>query len=90
MTRRSRAGLDRRSLLSMGGTAIAATSLSSSASTAAAQPTERQVAITEGTNIAVSAAPDGKTLAFDLYGVIWTLPVQGGAARRLTDDLTEG
>ncbi len=88
-----RQGVDRRRVLSLGGTAIAATSMAApgrAADSAKGHDTPRDVSITQGTNIAVSASPDGKTLAFDLYGVIWTLPVGGGAARRLTDDLTDG
>lgn len=93
MGKSPRGGVDRRRLLSLGGTALAASSLAAPIAASAeskAPPALRKVAVTEGTNIAVSAAPDGKTLAFDLYGVIWTLPVAGGAARRLTDDLTDG
>jgi Tol biopolymer transport system component len=88
-----RDGVDRRRLLSMGGTAIAASSLAAPAAAAArarGRKAAQMVAVSEGTNIAVSAAPDGRTLAFDLYGVIWTLPVAGGRARRITDDLTDG
>ncbi len=85
-------GVDRRRVLSLGGTAVAAASVAGSAAAAkgARRRGERQVRVHEGTNIAVAASPDGKTLAFDLYGVIWTVPVEGGAARRLTDDLTDG
>ncbi|HEX7948571.1 MAG TPA: amidohydrolase, partial [Phenylobacterium sp.] len=86
-------GVDRRALLSLGGTVIAASSLAAPtalAAKAAGGSAPISVTITEGTNIAVSASPDGKTLAFDLFGVIWTLPVGGGKARRLTDDLTDG
>jgi len=86
MRKPPRQGVDRRVVLSIGGAGIAASSL---AAPAAAQAM-RQVTVTEGTNIAVSASPDGKTLAFDLYGVIWTIPVTGGPAKRLTDDLTDG
>ena len=35
--------------------------------------------------MAVAAAPDGRTLAIDLQGSIWTLPSAGGTARRITD-----
>src|SRR3989344_149868 len=93
MRKSPRGGVDGRRLLSMGGTAIAASSLAAPAAVGAPskdRPAVRQVTVTEGTNIAVSAAPDGRTLAFDLYGVIWTIPVAGGPARRLTDDLTDG
>ena len=54
-----------------------------------APPTARaqQVALTEGTNIAVALSPDGGTLAFDLVGRIWVMPVGGGDATPLTDPL---
>jgi len=93
MRKPPRHGVDRRRVLSLGGAGIAASSLAAPAAAAdKARGVEapRQVTITEGTNIAVAASPDGRTLAFDLYGVIWTLPLAGGAARRLTDDLTDG
>ncbi len=93
MSKPPREGVDRRSLLSMGGTALAAASVAAPAAAAGKARggrRTRQVTVREGTNIAVSAAPDGKTLALDLFGVIWTLPVGGGTARRLTDDLTDG
>ncbi len=92
MTGSRRGGVDRRRLLSLGGTAIAASALTtpSMAVEAAAPKGSKRVTVTEGTNIAVAASPDGKTLAFDLFGVIWTLPVAGGKATRLTDDLTDG
>ena len=78
MDKPQRRGVDRRRLMSLGGTAIAASSLATTgraAETASGQQASRQVTITEGTNIAVSASPDGKVLAFDLFGVIWTLPI---------------
>ena len=43
------------------------------------------VTITEGTSMAVAVSPDGRTLAIDLQGSIWTLPAAGGAATRITD-----
>ena len=39
----------------------------------------------EGTSMAVSIAPDGKTLALDLQGSLWVLPAKGGRARRISD-----
>jgi Tol biopolymer transport system component len=43
------------------------------------------VTVTEGTSMAVAVSPDGRTLAIDLQGSIWTLPVTGGPAKRITD-----
>jgi Tol biopolymer transport system component len=47
------------------------------------------VAVNEGTSMSVAASPDGRTLAIDLQGSIWTLPVSGGAARRITDEYND-
>src|SRR5215470_15711099 len=43
------------------------------------------VTVHEGTSMSVSVSPDGRTLAIDLQGSIWTLPSTGGAAKRITD-----
>jgi Tol biopolymer transport system component/imidazolonepropionase-like amidohydrolase len=40
----------------------------------------------EGTWMTVDAAPDGKTLVFDLLGHVYSIPVEGGDARVLTGD----
>jgi Tol biopolymer transport system component len=42
------------------------------------------VTVSEGTSMAVAVSPDGKMLAIDLQGSIWTLPATGGTARRIT------
>jgi Tol biopolymer transport system component len=47
------------------------------------------VLLTEGTNVAIALSPDGRTLAMDLQGILWTLPAAGGTARRLTGDLDD-
>ncbi len=43
------------------------------------------VVVHEGTSMSVSISPDGRTLAIDLQGSVWTLPATGGAARQVTD-----
>ena len=45
----------------------------------------REVTVDEGTSMSVAASPDGRTLAIDLQGSLWTLPATGGPARRITD-----
>jgi Tol biopolymer transport system component len=50
---------------------------------------EHYVTLVEGTNIAAAVSPDGSTIAFDLYGVLWLVSTTGGIARRLTDDYSE-
>src|SRR3954470_522320 len=43
------------------------------------------VTVHEGTSMSVAVSPDGRTLAVDLQGSIWTLPSAGGQAKRITD-----
>src|ERR1051325_4037777 len=52
---------------------------------AAPAPTKIDVTVHEGTSMSVGVSPDGKTLAIDLQGSIWTLPATGGTATRITD-----
>src|SRR4029453_7374491 len=53
-----------------------------------AQPGGRDVRLTlhEGTSMAAALAPDGRPLAIDLLGALWTVGVDGGAAKRILDD----
>ncbi|NIJ54742.1 amidohydrolase family protein [Dyadobacter arcticus] len=46
-----------------------------------------KVTLTEGTNIAIALSPDKKTIAMDLQGTIFTIPVSGSNAKALTDEL---
>lgn len=50
---------------------------------------ERTIAFTttEGTYMNLDVSPDGKTLVFDLLGDLYTLPIDGGEAVRLTSGL---
>src|ERR1700733_11391916 len=38
----------------------------------------------EGPNMAAALSPDGRTLAIDLLGTLWTMPAQGGVATAIT------
>lgn len=46
-----------------------------------------KVTLTEGTNMAMALSPDKQTIAMDLQGTIWVLPVTGGKAKAITDAL---
>lgn len=42
---------------------------------------------TEGTWMSLDVSPDGRTVVFDLLGDLYTLPITGGTARRLTSGM---
>ena len=50
---------------------------------------ERKIKLTtdEGTWMSLDVSPDGKTIAFDLLGDIYKLPIEGGKAKRITRGL---
>ncbi|HJZ77933.1 MAG TPA: hypothetical protein VKE51_39665, partial [Vicinamibacterales bacterium] len=48
-------------------------------------PRNVHLTLHEGTNMAASLSPDGRTIAIDLLGTLWTMPVQGGTATAITD-----
>jgi Tol biopolymer transport system component len=48
-------------------------------------PAAIDVTVSEGTSMSVARSPDGRTLATDMQGSIWTLPAAGGAMTRITD-----
>ena len=51
----------------------------------ASTPALIDVTVHEGTSMSVAVSPDGRTLAIDMQGSIWTLPSTGGPATRITD-----
>ncbi|MGH9220923.1 MAG: amidohydrolase, partial [Vicinamibacterales bacterium] len=52
----------------------------------ASGPQPVSLTIREGTSMAAALSPDGRTLMIDLLGSLWTLPSDGGSARRVTDE----
>src|ERR1700756_2388613 len=49
----------------------------------------RSVIVTEGTNVTLTLSPDHKTIIMDLQETLWSLPIAGGVAKRLTDPFLE-
>ena len=56
---------------------------------AAKNSSTRTVTVTEGTNVNVTVSPDHKTIIMDLQETLWSLPIGGGTAKRLTDPFLE-
>ena len=51
-----------------------------------AQPARAvHVTLHEGTSMAAALSPDGRTIAIDLLGTLWTMPAGGGVAKPITD-----
>ncbi|MEJ7933725.1 amidohydrolase family protein [Sphingobium sp. AN558] len=47
------------------------------------------VTVQDCTNVALSLSPDGKKIAFDLLGILWTMPAGGGPLTRLSGDFDD-
>jgi len=47
-------------------------------------PVPFAVTLDEGTWISLDVSPDGRTIVFDLLGDLYTLPINGGSATRIT------
>ena len=45
-----------------------------------------RLTLTEGTSMAGALSPDGRTIALDVLGVIWTVGIDGGPATRILAD----
>jgi Tol biopolymer transport system component len=65
--------------------AAALTSTVASGQRPSGGPVLIDVTVREGTSMSVAISPDGRTLAVDLQGSIWTVPAGGGALTRITD-----
>ncbi|HSF41702.1 MAG TPA: amidohydrolase family protein [Thermoanaerobaculia bacterium] len=48
---------------------------------------EVAIDVTEGTWMSVDVSPDGKEIAFDLLGDLYVIPMAGGEAKALTNDI---
>jgi Tol biopolymer transport system component len=84
------AELTRRDVLRGAGVIAGATALGGTvAAPTATAETTGTTTIGEGTHIAAQVSPDGRHVAFDLVTAIWTVPIAGGQARRLTGDDTD-
>lgn len=70
-------------------TTIAAGAPQSSSPQGPQTPRTIDVVVHEGTSMSVAVSPDTRTLAIDLHGGIWTLPVGGGTAKRVTDEYND-
>jgi Tol biopolymer transport system component/imidazolonepropionase-like amidohydrolase len=58
----------------------------SSSSSAAQAGIDVRLTLTEGTSFAAALTPDGKTIAIDLLGALWTIDGGGGRATRILED----
>src|SRR6185369_11009783 len=56
---------------------------------AAQIPQPISLSLHEGTMMAAALSPDGRTLAIDVLGTLWTLPESGGAAKKITDEFLD-
>ena len=48
------------------------------------------IRVDEGSWMNVDVAPDGRTIAFDLLGDIYVMPIEGGTPTRIADGLADG
>lgn len=63
--------------------------LSRAAVRSSSSPVQRWVELHEGTNMCAAVSPDGSCMVIDLLGMLWALPISGGQARPLTDEIAD-
>ncbi len=51
--------------------------------------TSTTITTTEGTNLQIVISPDERQLIMNLQGLLWSVPIEGGKARQLTDRFLE-
>src|SRR5215212_2072311 len=68
-------------------TVLAVAAFATAALVIHAQPAATTVRVTlhEGTSMAAAMSPDGRTIAIDLLGTLWTMAAAGGTATPITD-----
>ena len=54
-----------------------------------AAPKEKMITISEGTDMAITVSPDHKTIIMDLQGLLYSMPIAGGAAKQITTPYQE-
>jgi len=61
------------------------------ASSLDAAPPEKakMITVSEGTDMAVTVSPDHKTIIMDIQGLLYTMPIAGGAAKQITTPYQE-
>src|SRR5260370_32546764 len=47
------------------------------------------ITVSEGRDMAVTLAPDHKTIIMDLQGLLYTMPIHGGAAKQISTPYQE-
>ncbi|WCT73809.1 amidohydrolase family protein [Sphingomonas naphthae] len=88
-------GVSRRQALATGGLGLLAAGGSLSLAAQAQQPgkpgegAEKTITVHDATNVALTVSPDFKSVAMDLLGILWTIPIGGGPAIRLTGDFDD-